>query len=392
MPYPGQLLFPPFTPGLVPHVAEPYVPGWRCIATRLNGDGTETPLDFNIPLQGLKYRDDLSGPGSISGTVTPEIPRLKQDEWFLPWSTALYVEESGVIRAGYILTKRTVQGPDMTLEGVGFTGYPVNQPYKGVRSTVYGEITTEFRHIWDHIQAQEGKNIGLVWDDSVLTDLTVGTPAEQNDFETSSGEQVSFESGPYKLNWWSTDDLGSELDKLAEAFDYQVTHKWDGEQIRHEGIIGYPTLGARLDHRIVVGENIFQEPQIDWHGDMYASEVVVLGSGEGRDMRRGTAARDTGRLGRTVTISDDSLTSNKQCEQRARRELKLRMGDPDISQIELLDHPHAPIGSVNTGDEIRVQTPHGWEDGIDLWVRVLSKETAPFEGKTVLDVARVERV
>lgn len=393
MPYPG-LLYPPFYPGQqLANPTDPPTwfpapqPGWRCIATRINGDGTETPLTYTLPVQGLKYREDLSGPGAINGTLTPEHPDIPGD-WFLPWRTGIYVEESGLIRAGAILNKRPTQGPNLQLNCVGFTGFPVGQPFDGVYRRVGEDPADIFRFIWGHLQTQPHKNLGLFWNDT-KTKIRIG------DVPLPEGKTKPGNDGPYTLNWWETDDLGAELGALAAFFDYRVDHEWggpNGDKILHKGTIGYPRLGAELDVRIVVGENIFEQPQIDYHGDMYATEVIVLGAGEGRDMCHGSAQRPTNHLGKTVTISDDSLTTNGQCDRRARQELALRGGDPDISQIELLDHPHAPVGTIRPGDDVRVTTRQGWEDRLDIWVRVLSKEVTVETGRTVLDVTRVERV
>ena len=65
--------------------------GWRYIATKLNGDGTETVLDWDLPIVQPSFTDELSGAGGMSGTIAPEIARLRVDgePIFVPWSTAL---------------------------------------------------------------------------------------------------------------------------------------------------------------------------------------------------------------------------------------------------------------------------------------------------------------
>ena len=51
----------------------------------------------------------------------------------------------------------------------------------------------------------------------------------------SQPSPVTFEAGPFKLNWWETDDLGDVIDKLATdtPFEYVEEHRWanDGESI-----------------------------------------------------------------------------------------------------------------------------------------------------------------
>lgn len=371
--------------------------GWRYLATRLNGDGTETFLSNDVPLQGAQLREDLSGPGGITGTISPEVAHLKTGDGepvFVPWSTAIYAEKDGHIRAGAILADLDESGPNLSLDCMGFSGYLQGQPYNGDLSRVQVDPLDMARHLWQHKQGLAGGNLGLVLE-GTKSPVRIGTEAEQREFTTSNGETVSFEAGPYTLAWWKTHDMGREFDDLAAStpFDYRVVHAWDGEAISHTLRVGYPTLGRRRhDLRFMVGENVFTVPQIDYSGDEFASEVVVLGAGEGRKMVRGSAPRVTGRLHRAVVVQDKTLTSKKTADAAAARELAARLGDADVDEITALDHPHAPIGSYDVGDEILVQSRQGWTDDLNLWVRILAITTEPEKNHSVLTVARVEKL
>ena len=50
---------------------------WRYIASRLNGDGTETFLDFNLPLNDVSVQSSLSGHGGLDAKISPEVVALK---------------------------------------------------------------------------------------------------------------------------------------------------------------------------------------------------------------------------------------------------------------------------------------------------------------------------
>lgn len=371
--------------------------GWRHIATRLNGDGTETLLTGDVPITGATHREDLSGPGEIRGTIAPEIARLKTDKdepIFVPWSTAIYAEKDGHLRAGGILDGFKERGPNLTLSCVGFTGYLQGQPYNGIRSEVDVDPLDMARHLWQHKQAMTGGNLGLLLD-STKSPVRIGSVLEQVEFTTDAGEEVSFEAGPYTLQWWKTYDMGREFDDLAAStpFDYRVTHEWSGEKIVHRLRLGYPNLGRRQhDLRFMVGENVFTTPEIDYSGSQFASEVVVLGAGEGRKMIRGTAPRVTNRLHRAVVVQDKTLTTKKAANALAARELAERLGEADVSQIVVPDHEHAPIGSYDVGDEILLQSRQGWTAELNLWVRILAIITAPEKNHCTLTVARVEKV
>ncbi|MBP3044894.1 hypothetical protein KKR91_01110 [Arthrobacter jiangjiafuii] len=371
--------------------------GWRYIATRLNGDGTEVFLSWDVPLQGAAIVDDLSGPGGIAGNISPEIARLQTvdgDPVFLPWSTAIYAEKDGHIRGGAILADLSEDGPRLSLDCVGFSGYLQGQPYTGDLSKVGVDPLAMARELWAHKQKARGGNLGMVLDSTAST-VRIGTAEKSTEFTTGTGEDVAFDSGPYVLNWWSTHDMGGEFDSLAAStpFDYQVVHAWSGETISHRMKLGYPTLGRRRDDlRFMVGENVFVVPKIEYSGDAYASEAIVLGAGEGRKMIRGTESTVSGRLHRAVVVEDKSLTTKQAAQKVAASEVKARLGDADIDELVVREHPHAALGSFSVGDEIRIDTRDGWSSGLSLWVRILSMKTEPDLNKCTLTVARVEKV
>ena len=371
--------------------------GWRYLATRLNGDGTEIFLSNDLPLQGAQLREDLSGPGGITGSLAPEVARLRSTErepLFMPWSTAIYAEKDGQIRAGAILADLTENGPTLALDCVGFTGYLQGQPYKADGSWVHVDPLAIARHIWAHKQDQAGGNLGLVLD-SITSPVRIGTKEEEVKFTTETGEEVNFQTGPYTLQWWKDHDLGKAFDDLAAEtpFDYLVAHAWSGESISHRLRLGYPTIGRRRDDlRFQVGENIFDTPELLYDGDEYASDVVVLGAGEGRKMIRGEDSRTTGRLQRTIVVTDKTLRNKKSANAAASRELSARLGDEDIDSLTVLDHPHAPIGSYAPGDEILIRSKHGWTQDVELWVRILSIVIEPEKNQATLTVARVEKM
>lgn len=371
--------------------------GWRYIATRLNGDGTETFLSWDVPLQGAAVVDDLSGPGGLTGSISPEVARLQTaegDPVFVPWSTAVYAEADGHIRGGGILAELGEDGPKLSLDCVGFSGFLQGQPYTGDISRVGVDPLDMGRELWAHKQSMRGGNLGLVLD-GTSSPVRVGTAEKSTEFTTGAGEDVAFVSGPYALNWWSTHDMAAEFDKLAAEtpFDYQVVHEWSGETITHRMRLGYPTLGRRRDDlRFMVGENVFVVPKIEYSGGAYASEAIVLGAGEGRKMVRGTESTVSGRLHRAVVVEDKSLTSGEAARKAAVTEVKARLGDPDIDELVVHDHPHAVLGSFGVGDEIRVDTRPGWSSGLSLWVRILSMKIEPDLDRCTLTVARVEKV
>lgn len=370
--------------------------GWHYFATRLHGNGTETVIATEIPLEGVSPRVVLSGPDDFGSPSVPiEIERLRGEDGkpvFLPWSTAFYAEKDGLIRAGGLLTDAVADGPSLSLQIDGWTAYLEGMPYSGDEKWIEADPLDIARHIWAHVQSQPQGNIGLVLDDTT-SPVRIGQEEEEVEFETEDGEEVSFTAGPYRLNYFSTHDLAREFDDLAQStpFDYAVEHYWHGDEIRHRLRLGYPRLGRRRkDLRFVVGENI-TEPSVDLETEEFATEVWLLGAGEGSKMVRGIAVRETDRLRRPVVISDETVSSAKRARQIAEAELAHRLGAEGVESIEVIEHPNAPVGSWQVGDEIRIQGGgSGWAGGLDLWVRVLDFTYATADRAT-LTVMRAGR-
>ncbi len=370
--------------------------GWRYLAFKMNGDGTETLLSNDVPLQGTAIREDLSGPGGIDGSIAPEVARLKVDgnPVFVPWSTAIFAEKDGNLRGGALLVDLMENGPKLDLDMVGFTGYLDGQPYTEDRSWIQEDPLVIARHLWAHQQWRQNGNLGVTVD-TTTSPVRIGTKEQDVKFTTGNGEEVNFQTGPYTLQWWKDHDMGKVFNDLAveTPFDYLMTHTWNGERIKHHLRLGYPVIGSRRhDLRFMLGENIFTHLPIRYDGDAYASEVITLGAGEGRKMIRGGNAKATGRLHRAAVVVDKTLRNRKSADTVATQELAARIGDEDLDTLVVEEHPNAALGSFAPGDEILVQSPAGWSKALYLWVRILSIVTEPEKNQATLTVARTDRM
>lgn len=357
---------------------------WRYIAARLNGDGTESILDTELPLTSPSLTKNLSGADGLSGRITPALARLLGPDGqpvIEPWSTAIFSEESGQIRHGAIVNRIQKDGAELAITGIGFTGAIKGQPYTGSSFFVEKDALDIARHIWYHWQSFEGGNLGLTIDASTKTGILVGTELRQAEFDTVNGP-VSFESGPYKLNDRETDDLGAKFDALATDyhFDYAESHSWNsaGDGFDHRLDFGVPRIGTRKDRlRFVVGENVFGLPSEAEESDAYASAVLVRGAGEGATMNRSLITRAAERRLRRIYIhTDKTLKSVKSTQNRGLQYLPMLEGRSEVSSFMVYDHPHAPLGSWREGDEVELQTDTEWGDTA-MWVRILSTTITP---------------
>lgn len=377
--------------------------GWRYFATRLNGDGTETLLHPDLPLEDVSIEQVLSGDNSLEASIAPVYRSLLGPDGkpiLREWSTAIYAENDGDIRGAGILAHSSLDGASWSLEAVGFTGYGRDMPYTGGGYMgVKVDPVNVARTIWSHIQSQPGGNIGLTFSPTTTGgQVTIGTELKQVEFDTQSGP-VSFEAGPYKLNWYTNHDLQGDFDDLAAEtpFDYVEKHSWNTDgTIRHFVEIGYPRLGRRRDDlRFVHGVNIFDPVKLDRDGELYASGTMVLGAGEGAAMIKSIKeppTRPEGRLRRIAVVSDSTIKSKTRADKRADQENQWRRTLEDLDSFVVHDHPNAPLGSARVGDEVRVEGQGDWS-GIDMWVRILSISYSPGEGNIAeYGVARTDKL
>jgi hypothetical protein len=378
--------------------------GWRFIAQRAL---PETILDWEVPLTLTSNpKRDLSGPGSMTGTIEPEYARMKGPDGrpiLQEWGTKLYLEIDGRIRWGGIVTKTSYDGPKATVACEGFTSYPHGIPYEGYMISgalitpkdpnagkdknhdgyidgskpkrkvppapkPYGgpriDVYDAVRAIWAHVQNAPNGNIGLTIDRHDL------------------GEKLGAPDGsdPWELAWWDNPDCGQTLDTLARTipFDWRENHYWAGDSttIEHRLVLGTPRLGRkRSDLRFADGENVAAIARPEGMGDDYANEIVVLGKGEGRKMKRVQVHRpDPGRLRRVATVTDKTLASPSAMRQRGNAELLGRTSALQIPAIQVIDHPNAPFGSWQLGDDILVQVHLPWVGDLAVWHRIVSDE------------------
>lgn len=367
--------------------------GWQYLLFNLNGDGTEDLVHPDVKLSGPSLSRVLSGPHEISGSLAlPDASLLDHGQLLIRrWKTALMAVMPGGDRiwCGGIVADYHIDGPSLVLDVAGFTAYPKDQPYDGEYEGVGVDPTDIYRMLWSNLQAKAGGDLGLEID-STTSDVRVGTPAENVDFTTSSGENVNFTAGPVKINWWSTDDVGGYIDTMAKAtpFDTLEDHHWEDDQVRHFVKIGVPSIGNRKDDlRFVLGENVFKMPSETYAGEDVATEVWVFGSGEGRDRVRGVAGVVVeNSVRRVIVIDDKTITSKELAYARASQELFFHQPDTPgagIAELVIRNHPNAPLGSYDVGDEIRYSGDHDWGT-VDIWVTILKLTARPEEGDDLI--------
>lgn len=365
---------------------------WRYFVTRLNGDGTENPLDWDVPLTGAQPLDELNAPGGITGNITPEYEHLQAADGepiFKPWRTAIYAQadRNPRLMAGGIFEKWTATGPSLQLHAPGFTHYPTGQPYMHTMAPKIGaDPAVVAKEIWDYLQGLPAGNLGVVVDE-LTTARRIG---KTKTADTTNPDE--YQNGPYQLGWWKTPDLAKEFQDLRSytPFDYRMVHTLEQDGTITHRMERATRIGARQDQlRFTVGENILEEPTLEADGTGYATSVLVLGAGEGEKRKKGGATTPDEQVRRAVVIEDTSLASDAACTRRAHAELVVRSGRISLSRLTVTNHPHAGLGTFGVGDEILVNTGVGQVDRVSFWVRILSIGYNPEPDTMTLDTVRI---
>lgn len=355
--------------------------GWRFWATRANGDGTETPLAASLPLSDVTITTAVSNPTSITFRARPEIPHMITKDGrpiFEPWSTIVYAETDGLVRAAGIVAEVEANGHDLSVECVGFSAVLNGQPWteQAARFTD-ADPGRLIALIWERWQAQPAGNVGLDVP-TVVTPARVGkyVPATKD----KDGQTVEAVDERFALTQWDTHDLGDTFGDLLQvgSIDYREHHEIIDGRPRHRLIMAHPRLGRRRrDLRFVPGVNV-DVPPVSLSMEDYASEVLLLGAGEGEKMVTGHATAPTTRLRRVAIQMGKHIGRKATAEtMAARRARQLSATPQDVETLRVFGHPNAPLMSWDDGDEVQLVGHAGWAGPIDVWVRILETEFSP---------------
>jgi hypothetical protein len=356
-------------------VPEPLpTPRYRFIAQAIFGGEF---LHWELPVTDPEVTWTLSGATRIRASFRPEIRELA-DVGLEPWGTWIHLEEDGVIRGSGILLPTSI-APDgvLDLEAEGPHGYAARVPYRDRMSEVGIEVGNIVRKLWAHIQGFPRGDLGV----TVLgsTPITKGTEARDVNFVTGEGEQVTFQAGPYTLDYWQNTMIGREIETLAKdtPFDFTEHSAWTSparDAVKHWIQIHYPQAGQRrFDLRFAQGENIVAFAPVEEPDDAYADVVYVQGKGEGVDQIAGQASTSVGnRLRLPAVVTDKTIDSTQRANAVASEELAARLAAlVEIPEI-LVDarHPNAPLGSYSVGDEIAPLVSYPYVGLVAMWHRI----------------------
>lgn len=145
-------------------------------------------------------------------------------------------------------------------------------------------------------------------------------------------------------------------------------------KVWHEVVYSYPRAGRRrADLKFVQGDNVTEVVPFKRNGETFANTVVVLGKGEGKKTLRGEDGVRDGRLRRPVLYTDKLASTTARCKALAKRERGWRSLAPQVDSIVVADHPNAPLGSWQLGDDVLIEAygvPHLGD--VADWFRIMA--------------------
>lgn len=328
---------------------------------------TKEFIHNDLPLSDPEIGYKLSAPNSFKATLNTEIKSLEDlSPGLIPGNTWLHVEESNTIRQSTILQPFVDSTGDQKrqIEGVGFTDYANQRYYQGPEwKQIQIDPADIIRYLWNYIQGETGMSIGVSVSPDVVTPVRLGTPQQDVEFQTGEGEDVSFEAGPYDLNYWEVTNVGTEFNKLCKQtpIDYVERSEWNGNRtdVCHYIDLGYPRIGTkRTNLYFREGENLAKViPEYTDTPENFPSSVIIIGAGEGPTAIRGIASQNTGRIPYEIVIENEDITSQSRANDLAKFELKRRtMSRYSIKSIDVdTTHINAPWGTFIQGDDILVE-------------------------------------
>lgn len=367
---------------------------WKWMAQRaLTGEW----LHRDLPLRDVKPTWNLNAPDAFTATLDPERLDLVAGDGrpvLDEWGTWLYGVEEDIIRWGGIVTPSAFASQAWTVNAQGVVGYATGIDYDGHFTADSVDPLDVVRELWRYlVEYSKGGFAPLnVVVDQTKSPVRLGKSPKHVQFTTGQGEQVDFTaSQAFEIAWWSSTDCGQEMNTLASQtpFDYREAHTWQGDDVEHRIVLGYPRLGTRrTDLRFALGENIAEVPGAARPSDLFCNESLGLGAGEGSAMKRVRIAQPDGRFRRPHKFSQPGVTDIDRLTQLCRMDLRTRNPDLDVTEVVVRDHPNAPLGSLQAGDDIYMTGRLPWLGAADLWLRITSRTWDMQASTATLTVAR----
>lgn len=373
--------------------------GWQFYARRPFGGPW---LSTDVQLDG-RVTADLSGPGMVVGSIPAGLDVHMAEDGRPLWlerGTLLYAEQHQQLVGVYVCTFTGATETGRDIEAVGLSGALQWMPFDSELSAWHPHPFDVVDTMLEHAQSYPNGNLGFVTrrlgdpvrgvgdvrppGRPVKPGRRAGESKEHYDdrllrweMAVDEWEALHKDAEKYLLAWWEAPMIGEELDQLAGEvpFDYRERHRWtnrDRLEAEHVLELGAHLGVRRLDIKLVDGVNLAERPQPETDTDDYANDVIMLGAGEGRDMRRGRNSVDDGRIRSTRFVAAKGIRNRTRLATMAAAERKRSAIVTNLDSVRVWDMGgYAPVSSLIPGDEVYVESEHT-TPAYGAWKRIVS--------------------
>jgi hypothetical protein len=261
---------------------------------------------------------------------------------------------------------------ELQIEATGFTNYPKGIPWLENFNPIAVDPFEVVQRVWAHCQSYSNANLGVE-----VTPASSGTqmlPGYGYD-----GKVLSFDFFAMFIRAVDFTDCGDQIQSLARdiPFDYFEEAEWneDRTEVSKTMRLAYPFGGVQQDYLTFrLGENVREAEKAEEYDIEPVSDIIIRGWLPGKTYSSRLSNYDTTRLRRTIMEEDVNIDSTERAAAWAKRKLS-RRNIPLSFQKIIIDpnHPNAPYGSFDVGDNIYVQAlDYPWYGDIAGWHRVTS--------------------
>ncbi|MGW1625792.1 hypothetical protein [Streptomyces sp. NPDC002172] len=341
-------------------------------------------LADDLPLSEVEFGLARNAAGDFNGQLSPRFAQLVPAQ-LDSGNMLLTVERDNTLLWGGLVWRTTPEGATYPIEASGWASYlhrrhDIHGNLNGRGPYTNADPCTVVRDVWAYAQSQPDGDLSVRVDSTTST-ATVGTSTE-----------------PYSSDWWEAPVLADIVDDMAQVDggpEWTESTSWSDGRPLGRIQLGWPRLGTRrTDLTFISGINVAATVPVTYDADEYAQVVIALGAGEGRSRRRAIDAVRNGRLRLESVLDVPAEKSTDRLSARARTERTSRQILGEVTEIQVIDHPAAPVGSWQIGDDVRASLHDQWTN-FDGWCRITGWSLRPPQGqdpeRITLTVARADR-
>ena len=349
---------------------------------------TRKILNRDLEVMEPQFGGQISGPGTLKFKLAPYANPMidwgKNKQW-----VHVEMEFDGVrrIMISLIVKKAEVDSESgaMQIEGYGFSDYPKGKPWLENYNDIAVDPFFIVAKVWAHVQSFGNAQLGVeVYPQVSHTQMLPGYGFD--------GSKLVFDFFAIFIRSVDFSDCADQINGLSRdiPFDYFEKSWWNGDrtEIKKQLFLAYPKGGVRQENlSFVLGENVMKAELAEERDIEPVTDVIIRGWFPGSVYNSRLANADMSQFRETILEEDAKINSTERAAAWAKRKLKRRTVPKYWKKIQIdPDHPNAPFGRFDVGDEILVRGIHPWYGEIALWHRVMSWAYDPKSGQIELQL------